>query len=34
MKYTISGFSQQEALQFKKIESDKSGKEKEIKEPG
>ena len=31
MKYTISGFSQQEALQFKKIVSDKSGKEKEIK---
>ena len=31
MKYTISGFSQQKALQFKKIVSDKSGKEKEIK---
>ena len=31
MKYTINGFSQQEALQFKKNVIDKSGKEKEIK---
>lgn len=31
MKYTIHGFSQQEAVKFKKIIEDKNGKEKEIK---